>query len=276
MQSHPLNREFEWQDHSGPYRLISDAQAKQYDGQGFFVYEGAFDEETLSALIREIDPIEEKFADILREKAGGKLFIARADEITFTPHIVTRSAVAREFTRSAFFRDLNHDLLGPDVRLYWDQSVYKKPGTVDVFPWHQDNGYTYVEPQHYLTCWVALTDADEENGCPMVLPGVHRRGTLAHAMTELGWDCVGDDDVAPIATPVRAGDVVVFSSLTPHLTVPNRSVDRIRKTYIVQFAPDGAELLEPKQDGYKRVTCDEASRQYWIVKGGEAPEYEDA
>ena len=57
------------------------------------------------------------------------------------------------------------------MRLYWDQAVYKKPDTAAPFPWHQDNGYAYVEPQQYLTCWIALTDATEDNGCPWVVPG---------------------------------------------------------------------------------------------------------
>ena len=41
------------------------------------------------------------------------------------------------------------------------------------FPWHQDNGYAFLEPQQYLTCWIALTDATRENGCPWVVPGLH-------------------------------------------------------------------------------------------------------
>ena len=38
---------------------------------------------------------------------------------------------------------------------------------------------------------------------------------------------------------MRAGDIVVFSSLTPHTTGPNLTGE-VRKSYIVQFAPDGA------------------------------------
>jgi phytanoyl-CoA hydroxylase len=271
MIEHELNKNFEWQDHNGPYRIISEEQARQYDERGFFVFEDAFDVESMRELIDAIDPIEQEFADIVREKLGGKAFIMRSDEITFTAHIVAKSKVAREFTRCAFFRDLTHDLLGPDVRLYWDQSVYKKPGTQDVFPWHQDNGYTYVEPQHYLTCWVSLTDADEQTGCPMVCPGIHRGGTLAHQMTDLGWDCVGDDDVTAVATPVRAGSVVVFSSLTPHMTVPNVTTDKTRKTYIVQFAADGAEVLTEANGALHRTVANAEDRQFWVLKNGETP-----
>jgi ectoine hydroxylase-related dioxygenase (phytanoyl-CoA dioxygenase family) len=39
--------------------------------------------------------------------------------------------------------------------------------------------------------------------------------------------------------PLTAGSVAVFSSLTPHRTGPNLTSDT-RKTYILQYAPDGA------------------------------------
>ena len=45
-----------------------------------------------------------------------------------------------------------------------------------------------------------------------------------------------------MAAEVPAGGAVVFSSLTPHLTGPN-TTDAVRKAYILQYAPDGAEVL---------------------------------
>ncbi len=108
------------------------------------------------------------------------------------------------------------------MRLYWEQAVYKEPEKPRSFPWHQDNGYTFIEPQQYLTCWVALTDATVENGCPWVIPGLHRLGTLEHWMTDYGWECL-HDPAGAVAVPAHAGDIVVFSSLTPHLTGPNTS-----------------------------------------------------
>jgi len=267
VKTHPLNKTFSWEARSGPFRSISQEQADQYNELGFFVMEDVFDADTISALIEDIDPIEAMVEGILRDKFGGKAFIARADEITFTTHLVTRSEKAKAFTKSAVFRDLVYDLLGPDVRLYWDQAVYKKPGTAAGFPWHQDNGYTFIEPQQYLTCWVALTDADEENGCPWVLPGRHRLGTLAHEMTDLGWNCVESEPADAIAAPVRAGGMVIFSSLTPHATGPNLT-DRLRKSYIVQFAPDGAVLADPNIAEGKRIRCDAPDRQFSILVGG--------
>ncbi len=272
MIKHELNQDFEWRNHRGPFRLISEDQARQFDEQGFLVFPQVFSPETIDALLEELDPLEREFEELIDAQFGGRMFIARSGEITFTPHMVTRSPRAKALTRCAFFRDLAHDLLGDDVRLYWDQAVYKKPGTTDGFPWHQDNGYTYVDPQQYLTCWVALTDADEENGCPVVVPGLHREGTWAHELTDLGFDCGVDEDACElIAAPARAGDVVVFSSLTPHKTGPNRTADRPRKAYIVQFAPDGAAVVQNEGGRLARHPCEAPDRQYPILVGGRAP-----
>ena len=268
MERHHLNRDFEWKPHRGPFRVVSEAQARQYDEQGFFVFEDAFDAQTIRALTEAIDPIEAKFEQMIRDKFGGKALIARAGEITFTAHLVARSDVARAFTQHRFFVDLAHDLIGPDVRLYWDQSVYKKPGMEKPFPWHQDNGYTFVEPQQYLTCWVALTDATVDNGCPWVLPGKHHGGTYAHERSELGFVCAREPEGA-VPAPARAGSVVVFSSLTPHATGANRT-DDTRKAYIVQFAPDGAETVREANGELVREQANAPERQYPILVGGRA------
>ncbi|MEZ5248214.1 MAG: hypothetical protein R2713_03060 [Ilumatobacteraceae bacterium] len=64
----------------------------------------------------------------------------------------------RQFASRPEFADLCHDLVGPDVRLYWDQAVYKKPEKPRRFPWHQDNGYVR-----------------RATALPHVLGGAHRR-----------------------------------------------------------------------------------------------------
>ena len=264
---HELNQGFEWIDHAGPFRVVNHEQARRYDELGFFVLEDAVDPETLAAVTAAIDPFEADQEEALRAMEGGRFFIARADEITFTTHLVVRSPLLRNFTTASLFADLCADLVGPDVRLYWDQAVYKKPGTESPFPWHQDNGYAFVEPQQYLTCWVALTDATEDNGCPWVVPGLHRLGTLAHEYTDIGFVCLRDpDDARPV--PVSAGSIVVFSSLTPHSTGPNRT-NGVRKAYIVQFAPDGAQVIRSAPDGaVTRIPADDGTRQYEVVRGG--------
>ena len=267
---HPLNTDFTWQDLRGPFRRITEAQARSYDEHGYFLLEDAFDADEMAAVMAAIDPVEASIAQWIRDEHDGQVFIARADEITFTVHMAAKVPALRSFVSGPVFQDLGADLIGPDVRLYWDQAVYKKPGTDAPFPWHQDNGYAFVEPQQYLTCWVALTDATEENGCPWVIPGLHRDGTLAHEDSPFGYVCLTDAaDAVPV--PAKAGSIVVFSSLTPHSTGPNHT-DDVRKAYIVQFAPDGAEIVAPGNGpaATERTPACAEDRQFPILVDGAA------
>lgn len=259
---HPMNRGFSWTPVRGPFRLISDEQARSFSERGFFVLENAIERATIEQVRDAIDPFEAKTEEFLRSRPDRRMFIAEADGISFTVHLVKRSKIVRDFSASPVFQDLCHDLIGPDARLYWDQAVYKKPEYPKPFPWHQDNGYTFIEPQAYLTCWLALSDATIDNGCPWVIPGGHLRGTLAHRESELGYVCREHDGPEALAVPIGVGSIVVFSSLMPHRTGPNVT-SGVRKSYILQYAPDGARIV---QTG---ALCDAPDRQYLIVKNGE-------
>ncbi len=263
---HSLNRGFEWRPIVGPFRRITDDQARSFNEKGFFVLEDAFDPETIARLITEIDPHEARIEEFVRAQPGKRLLISEADGISFTIHLVRHSQFLREFSASQVFADLCHDLIGPDVRLYWDQAVYKKPEYPKHFPWHQDNGYTFIEPQAYLTCWIALTDATIENGCPWIIPGGHLHGTLKHRASEAGYVCREEDGPEATAVPIRAGGIVVFSSLTPHRTGPNVTKE-VRKTYILQYAPEGAQIA-PTTPSSKSTLCDAPDRQFLILKNG--------
>jgi ectoine hydroxylase-related dioxygenase (phytanoyl-CoA dioxygenase family) len=265
---HPWNTSFSWPVHTGSFRRVSDAQARAYDEQGFFVPEHAFDEETLRMLDAEIAPHDARALEFLRGQPDGRFNIAGVDTVSIAPHLVKHSPALRDFCGSPVFADLCHDLVGPDARLYWDQAVYKQPHGAEPVLWHQDNGYTYIEPQAYLTCWVAITDATHDNGCVRVLPGVHRSGTLAHRSTPIGFQCAEDPDGA-VPVPVRAGSIVVFSSLTPHATGHNVA-DEVRKAYIVQFAPHGAIALrgDPEGGTGRPEPQDDPDRQFFVLREG--------
>lgn len=270
LDRHPWNAEFTWPEHTGPFRVVTPEQAAAYDERGFFVLEDAVDASTLAALDAEIEPFDREVLEFLRTQPEGRFSIAGVDTVSIAIHLVTRSTVLRDFCASPLFADLCHDLIGPDSRLYWEQAVYKQPHGTEPVLWHQDNGYTYVEPQAYLTCWVALTDATRENGCVHVLPGIHRSGTVAHVDTPIGYECCRDPQDA-VAVPVKAGSIIVFSSLTPHTTGHN-TTDEVRKAYIVQYAPDGAVALQgdpSKGSATARVPQSDPRRQYPVVVGGE-------
>jgi ectoine hydroxylase-related dioxygenase (phytanoyl-CoA dioxygenase family) len=272
LRPHPWNTGFTWPAHPGPFRVVTPGQAEAYDTQGFFVLQDAVDADTLARLDAAIAPFDREVIDFLRTRPDGRFSIAGVDTVSIAIHLTPRSEVLREFCAAPLFADLCHDLIGPDARLYWEQSVYKQPDGREPVLWHQDNGYTYVEPQAYLTCWVALTDATLENGCVHVLPGVHRQGTIAHRDTPIGYECCDDPDRA-LAVPVKAGSIVVFSSLTPHTTGRNTTGD-VRKAYILQYAPEGAVTLQgdPAEGSPTgRVLQNDPARQFPVLVANERP-----
>jgi phytanoyl-CoA hydroxylase len=271
MQAHPWNERFEWQDHAGPFTTLTPEQVKRFDEDGSVVIPDLVDTDTLTEVREELDQLEAEVDAFLQTREDGRFSITETGALTIAIHAVTRSDKAKALSAHPAILGLCADLIGPDVRLYWDQAVYKKTEKPRRVPWHQDNGYTYVEPQEYLTVWLALTDATEENGCPEVAPGAHRHGTLLHHYIEpLGWECLAEGTPS-VKAPVRAGGAVVFSSLTPHRTGPNLT-DAVRKAYILQYCPSDAEILQgdpaegPPVD---RVPCTAPGRQYEVLRGGE-------
>ena len=271
MQPHPWNADFDWTDHAGPFRQLSADEVAQFDADGYVVVPDLVDLATIEAVRADLDRFEAEVDAFLQTREDGRFSIAETGALTVALHAVTRSPAAEALSRHPSILGLCADLIGPDVRLYWDQAVYKKTEKPRRVPWHQDNGYTYVEPQEYLTVWLALTDATEENGCPEVAPGCHRLGTLAHHYVDpLGWECL-EEGTPSVAAPVQAGGAVVFSSLTPHRTGPNLT-DEVRKAYILQYCPSDAEILqgEPSEGpATTRVPCTAPERQPEVLRGGE-------
>jgi len=268
---HPLSYDFVWRERSpAEARYLTAEQRAAFNDEGFVKLEGVFDAPTLAAVTEAIDPFEAAHEDDLRKAraatpAGADpVSISDPDAITFTTHIAQHSDVLAAFAAHPVIKAVCHDLMGDDVRLYWDQSVYKKTGKMQEFPWHQDNGYTFIEPQQYLTFWIPLVDVDEDNGCPWVAPGMHKLGTLKHWVTSIGLKCLNEVPGA-VAVPGKAGDIILFSSLTPHRTGPNLKLGTVRKAYILQYCLDGS--VSTRRDG-TRVAQDDPKRQFKILTGG--------
>jgi ectoine hydroxylase-related dioxygenase (phytanoyl-CoA dioxygenase family) len=217
--------------------MLTKDQLKHFTEEGYVILEGAFSAAAMENLTRRIDYYVDEHVQKIAG-VGGDNGVSRAKEITFTPHLVKKEEVFQQFVSQPLFVEITTQLLGPDVSLYHDQAVYKRPETNKEFPWHQDNGYGLVLSEQYVTCWLALEDATVENGCIWVKPGTHKDGVVKHEKTPIGWQCYhGEDQGIPV--PLKKGDMVVFSSLLFHKSGPNVS-NTIRKGYIVQFFPTQA------------------------------------
>jgi ectoine hydroxylase-related dioxygenase (phytanoyl-CoA dioxygenase family) len=219
----------------GMIPTITDDQMRQIDENGYFVLEDVFTQDEMDELAAHIEAHQRRHEENIRAQ-GGTQGISRAEEITFTSHLAEQDEDIKAFCLRPEFVAITTRLLGPDVDLYWNQSVFKQPEGEKEFPWHQDDGYTPVSPSPYLTLWLALNDATPENGCISVLPGSHKRGLLPHKSSPIGLVChESDDPDQGVQVPVKGGSMAVFWSLTPHKSGANRSQGP-RKAYVIQYS----------------------------------------
>lgn len=121
-------------------------------------------------------------------------------------------------------------ILGQAVELYQSMALIKPAGGGVEKPWHQDNAYFSVEDMDkVIGIWIALDNANADNGCMHLLVGGHRLGPLRHHHT---FDCeiiAGRiDPTSAIPIELQAGGLLIFHGNLPHQTPANTSPNRRR------------------------------------------------
>lgn len=119
--------------------------------------------------------------------------------------------------------------------------LFFKPPGLQGQAWHQDERFIPTRDRSLVGAWIAVDDADVDNGCLWVLPGSHRTGQLwptrDHEKPELfdpTDESHGFDDSAAIPIEVSAGSVVFFNGYLLHRSMPNRS-DRRRMALVNHY-----------------------------------------
>lgn len=230
--------------HIGSQVNLNDDLLQCYKEQGYILFENLFSEQEMDTLSAIIDGLDKESERALQKK--GEDFISKSGKINFTSGLNYRNAEIQRFIADPRFVDITTSILGPDIRLYWDQSVYKRPKSDKDFPWHQDNGYVPTDPVHYVTCWLALNDATIESGCIWIQPGTHKKGLVPHVKTDIGWVCY-DGDNPGIPIELKKGSMAVFHSLLFHRSSPNLTDSQTRKGYVIQYSVEDSKNPETGQ-----------------------------
>jgi hypothetical protein len=132
------------------------------------------------------------------------------------------------------------ELMGDDIEMDFDMMIDKAPGTDTKTPWHQDAAYwPNMEDKRALSFWIALDDADQENGCMMYVHGSHQRPILPHNQPKpnaaLQCEVSHDDDI--VYGEIPSGDAIVHHGYTLHAALGNKSSDRHRRALIINLRP---------------------------------------
>lgn len=139
--------------------------------------------------------------------------------------------------------------------------IFKPPKIGGVVKQHQDSSFLYTSPMNLLGFWIALEDADLENGCMWFAPGSHKSGIagrLKRQYKDGNLDTVYEGeapDTKPeefVAVPVRKGSLVLIHGEVVHKSGANSS-DRSRNIYTFHLYDAGTSLwsednwLQPTQ-----------------------------
>ncbi len=133
-----------------------------------------------------------------------------------------------QINRSEKTLALLRKLYGFDIGLFHSKFILKDQGSGEI-PWHQDFAYWSRRSIHpcQLNCMVYLDDADEENGCLVVVPGSHHGGLMHHQdSSEFGAFGAKLEAAAPHAVtplPGRAGTAILFGPLLYHASGANHT-----------------------------------------------------
>jgi len=128
-----------------------------------------------------------------------------------------------------------------ELRVWHDQILYKPQEGGGKLHWHQDAPlWDLLQPKDaQVTAWIALDDAEADNGCMYMVPGSHRWGDKLAALNELREqpqfpDTFEGHDLHIIMCPVRKGQVHFHHGLTWHGSGTNHS-SRPRRAVAIHF-----------------------------------------
>ena len=76
--------------------------------------------------------------------------------------------------------DAVESIIGKNILICGTTLFIKNPNEKGFVSFHQDAKYIGLEPHNWVTVWIAVTDANEKNGCMRMLPGSHKEDLKHH------------------------------------------------------------------------------------------------
>ena len=136
--------------------------------------------------------------------------------------------------------DAVESIVGKNILICGTTLFIKNPNEKGYVSFHQDAKYIGLEPHNWVTVWLAVTDANEYNGCMRMLPGSHKENLRSHEqkfdennLLTRGQTItnVPLDKTEPII--LKAGQVSLHHPLIVHGSGLNQSNDR-RIGFVIQ------------------------------------------
>jgi len=148
--------------------------------------------------------------------------------------------------------DIAEQFIGPHLALFASHYICKRPFDGQAVLWHQDGTYWPLAPMEAVTLWLAIDDADAENGCMRVLPrSQHLRLLKPEELIQQddgknvlgsGIDPAQIDETKIVGIVLKAGEVSVHHPNVIHGSTANTS-PRWRRGLTIRYIPASTRII---------------------------------
>jgi len=245
--------------------MLNNHQKQQYEENGYIVLENAIPDSDIQRLKSEalnivdafdIDKHRSVFTTSDRDSGRDDYFFDSAEnihcfleedaldkhgELQKPPRLAINkighalhdlNPIFNSFCRLPIFGEVLRDIGYRDPLLWQTMYIFKQPHIGGEVRWHQDGSYLITNPATVTGIWIAIEDANRDNGCLWVQPGGHR--SRLREIYQVDWaDREGqltELDKTPwphqseaLPVEVSAGSVVIFHDHMPHYSSQNLS-----------------------------------------------------
>lgn len=223
--------------------------ASNFRTSGYAVFENALSEDDLTVLRSACQALLDEPVD---DGGNGKHKIGLGSARRFLAHRHEEFPEVERFLLGPVIDRITRACLDTQAMLFNEQFVVKGAGKGASFAWHQDGAYVGYDHAPYLTVWIALDDATEDNGCVYLIP---RDLDANPDLDPHEWQdetnelngYFGEDTGVPMVC--KAGTIVAFSSLTLHRSGANTTPNP-RRAYVCQYSVEP--IKDPETGELKR------------------------
>ncbi len=258
---------------------LSREQVEFFNEQGYLSLNALTTPEEVAEIKAEL---EQMFAKRAGENEGAFLDLVAGEDHKddmSSPQIFNPANYSAKLHKTQCFQNALHiakQLLGEEVRFFFDLSILKMPKVGAGTPWHQDEAFRDANFEYReLSIWLPLQDVTAESGCLRYIPGSNKGDLKEHKS-------INDDPTShavyvsepfaeetAVACPLPAGGCVLHQPRTIHGSTMNGS-ETPRLAYIMAFGLPPIPLKQGRTFRWaqeKKTAAQERNRQ-WMRHGG--------
>ena len=149
--------------------MLTNNQKKFYEENGYISPLDIFSKNVINNFLEEFEYAEKKWPKMLKGTGRNN------------PHLVFPSLDKMIHDNKVL--DAVESIIGRNILITGTTFFIKKPASKGFVSWHQDAKYIGLEPHNWITAWIAITDANIENGCMRMIPKTHLLDLVDHEDT---------------------------------------------------------------------------------------------